>query len=124
MFLSFQFGFLICAFGVRPFPRLWFSPIRGAKRPRQHQLAIGYRLSAISFEPQARMTARMRASPSLVRKELAAHGDLDPITFRILNFVNLHSKIDCAHNAIPELLMDQFLDRLPINQSDFVKSID
>src|SRR5258708_35116568 len=54
--------------------------------------AIGYRLSAISFEPKA----RMRASPSLVRKELAAHSDFDPITFRILNFVNLHSKIDCA----------------------------
>src|SRR5260221_14303803 len=122
MFLSFQFGLLIFAFVVRPFHRLWFSPIRGC--PTSATTPICYRLSAISFEPQARMTARMRASPSLVRKELAAHGDLDPITFRILHFVNLHSKIDCAHNAIPELLMDQFLDRLPINQSDFVKSID
>ena len=89
------------------------------KPPRQHQLAIGYRLSAISFEPKARMT-----SPSLVRKELTAHGDLDPITFWILNFANLHRKVDCAHDTIPELFMDQLFDRLSINQSDFVKSID
>ena len=63
-------------------------------------------------------------SPSLVRKEFTAHGNLDPITFWILNFANLHRKVDCAHDAIPELFMDQLFDRLSINQSDFVKSID
>src|SRR6266403_2438486 len=110
MFLSFQFGLLIFAFVVRPFHRLWFSPIRGRPNLRDNTNW----LSAISFEPKARMT-----SPSLVRKELTAHGDLDPITFWILNFADLHRKVDCAHDTIPELFMDQLFDRLSINQSDF-----
>jgi hypothetical protein len=124
MFLSFQFGLLIFCVRRPAIPQAMVLANQGApKRPRQHLFAIGYRLSAISFEPQARMTARM-TSPSLIRKELTAHGDLDPITFWILNFANLHRKVDCAHDAIPELFMDQLFDRLSINQSDFVKSID
>ena len=62
--------------------------------------------------------------PPLVREKLATHGDLDPVPFWILHFANLHRKVDRAHDAIAELLMDQLFDRLAINQSDFVKSID
>jgi hypothetical protein len=62
--------------------------------------------------------------PPLVREKLAAHGDLDPIALWVLHFGNLHCKVDRAHDAITELLMDQLFDRLSINQCDFVKSID
>src|SRR5260221_13235110 len=47
MFLSFQFVLLIFAFVVRPFHRLWFSPIRGRPNLRDNTnwlSAIGYRL--------------------------------------------------------------------------------
>jgi hypothetical protein len=84
-------------------------------------------------EPQAILSRSFAAvgddsdvtpSPSLVREELAAHGNLDPIAHWILYFANLHRKIDGTHDAITKLLMDQLFDRLSINQSDFVKSID
>jgi hypothetical protein len=121
MFLSFQFGLLILRSSSGHSTGYGSRQSGGAQTSAT--TPIGYRLSAISFEPKARMTARM-TSPSLVRKELTAHGDLDPITFWILNFADLHRKVDCAHDAIPELFMDQLFDRFSINQSDFVKSID
>ena len=63
------------------------------------------------------------SSPALIREKLAAHGDLNPIAFWILYFADLHRKVDCTHNAITKLLMNQLFDCFSINESDFVKPI-
>jgi hypothetical protein len=73
---------------------------------------------AISFEPKARMATL----PSLVWKKLAAHGDLYPVALGIFRFANLHRKVDRTRDTVAELLVNQLLDGLTIDQSDFVKS--
>jgi hypothetical protein len=82
----------------------------GPRNEPESQSAICYLPSAISFEPKARMT-----SPSLVGEKFAAHGDLDPIAFWILYFADLHRKVDRAHDAVTELLVDQLFDCFSVN---------
>ena len=56
-------------------------------------------------------------------QKFAAHRDLHAIAFRVVHFFDLHREIDRAHNAVAELFVDQFLDRLAIHQVDLVKTV-
>ena len=63
-------------------------------------------------------------SPLFVRQKLAAHGDFDPITFGIFNFVDIEREIDRAHDAITKMLLDDILQRHAIDLHDLVEAID
>src|ERR1700722_7857699 len=65
----------------------------------------------------------LRDSPRLVRKKLATHRHLYAIALRVMHFFDFHRKIDGAHYTVAELFVDQFLDRLAINQVDLVEAV-
>jgi hypothetical protein len=57
-------------------------------------------------------------------QELARHDDLYAVTFGVGLAADVEREINRAHNAVAELLMDQFLDRCPIDGDDLIPAVD
>ena len=62
-------------------------------------------------------------SPFLIGQKLPTHGDFDPVSFGILDFLYFHGEIDGAHNPVSKFLVNQFLERISVDQIDFMKSV-
>ena len=72
-----------------------------------------------------RVTTRVFiTSPFAVREKLATVGHNDPIAFWICLLLNIDLKVDGAHDAIPEHLVDHGLHCRAVHLGDFVKPID
>src|SRR5437773_12148999 len=63
------------------------------------------------------------ALPLTIGKEFTIISDFHPVTFGIFHFFDIHLKVNGAHNAIAEHLMDESFHGGPINLSDFVKPV-
>ena len=63
------------------------------------------------------------ALPLFIWKELAAHCDFHPVAIWVIHFLDIHRKIDRAHDAIAELFVNQLFDCLAVNQVNFVKAV-
>ena len=66
---------------------------------------------------------RMRL-PFAIWKEFAVVGDHHPVALGIGFFLNVDLKIDGAHDAVAEHLVDERLHRRTVNLGDFVKPVD
>ena len=40
-----------------------------------------------------------------------------------MHFLDIHRKIDCTHDPVAKLFVDQFLDRLTVHQVDLMESV-
>jgi hypothetical protein len=61
------------------------------------------------------MCARVVSLPFPIRQELAVVGHHHAIPVRVFNLLNVHFKVDGAHNPVAEKLMNQGLDGRPID---------
>jgi hypothetical protein len=62
-------------------------------------------------------------SVHFIRQELTAHDDAHPVAFGVGFALDVHGKVDGAHDAVAELFMDQLLDAAAIHADQFVETI-
>ncbi len=79
--------------------------------------------SAIWKKP-GRSRPQSPTSAPLIRKKLAVEHDSNSIASRVWNALDISAEVDGAHDPISELLVDQRLQRRPVNLDQLVQPVD
>ena len=79
------------------------------------------------FEEYKRLIELAKAASGLIcfiGQKLARHDDLYAVPFGVRLTADVEREINRAHDAVAELLMDQFLDCRPIDGDDLIPAVD
>src|SRR5262245_30309390 len=64
------------------------------------------------------------SSPLLVRQKFAVIGHHDPVPFGIFDLLDIHLKVDGAHDTVPEHLVDKGFNSRAVDLRDLVEPVD
>src|SRR5215208_8040347 len=98
---------------------------RASKSTRSYPLRPYTRRSAFnSATTSSNRGSQEIMSLPLVGKELALVSDPDAVAFRMLDPLQVHPEVDCTHDAVSELLVDQSLYGGAVDLRNLVYPVD
>src|SRR5690349_12058029 len=86
--------------------------------------SAGCSMAQVASAPATHWLVSSVRSPLAVREKLAVHGDHHAVALRVVAALHVHLEVNSAHDPVAKLLLDQRLERGPVDLHDLVEAVD